>query len=124
MRDACRRAGRRLRPVRRRESSRSSSAAICPFRGSTRWWGAGATVGAKPIAMLLLHENATVPICHSKTRDLGAVTRQADILVAAIGRPGFITPEMVKPGATIIDVGINRIDQREEFEKFFAGNEN
>ena len=63
----------------------------------------------KPVAMLLLNENATVTICHSKTRDLGAVTREADILVAAIGRPGFITPEMVKPGATIIDVGINRI---------------
>jgi methylenetetrahydrofolate dehydrogenase (NADP+)/methenyltetrahydrofolate cyclohydrolase len=77
----------------------------------------------KPAAMLLLHENATVTICHSKTRDLGAVTRQADILVAAIGRPGFITAEMVKPGATIIDVGINRIDKREEFDKFFKGNE-
>src|SRR5271155_2080104 len=63
----------------------------------------------KPAAMLLLHENATVTICHSKTRDLGAVTREADILIAAIGRPGFITPEMVKPGATVIDVGINRI---------------
>jgi methylenetetrahydrofolate dehydrogenase (NADP+)/methenyltetrahydrofolate cyclohydrolase len=50
----------------------------------------------KPAAMLLLHENATVTICHSKTRDLGAVTRKADILVAAIGRPGFVTPEMVK----------------------------
>ena len=77
----------------------------------------------KPAAMLLLHENATVTICHSKTRDLGEVTRQADILVAAIGRPGFITPEMVKPGATLIDVGINRINTREEFDKFFAGNE-
>jgi methylenetetrahydrofolate dehydrogenase (NADP+) / methenyltetrahydrofolate cyclohydrolase len=77
----------------------------------------------KPAAMLLLHENATVTICHSKTRDLGAVTRQADILVAAIGRPGFITPDMVKPGATVIDVGINRIETREEFDKFFAGNE-
>jgi methylenetetrahydrofolate dehydrogenase (NADP+) / methenyltetrahydrofolate cyclohydrolase len=76
----------------------------------------------KPAAMLLLHENATVTICHSKTRDLGAVTRQADILVAAIGRPGFITPEMVKPGATVIDVGINRIDTRAEFDRFFAGN--
>jgi methylenetetrahydrofolate dehydrogenase (NADP+) / methenyltetrahydrofolate cyclohydrolase len=75
----------------------------------------------KPVAMLLLHENATVTICHSKTRDLGAITRQADILVAAIGRPGFITPEMVKPGATIIDVGINRLTAREEFEQFFAG---
>jgi methylenetetrahydrofolate dehydrogenase (NADP+)/methenyltetrahydrofolate cyclohydrolase len=75
----------------------------------------------KPAAMLLLHQNATVTICHSKTRDLGAITRQADILVAAIGRPGFITPEMIKPGATIIDVGINRIDNREEFNRFFAG---
>jgi methylenetetrahydrofolate dehydrogenase (NADP+)/methenyltetrahydrofolate cyclohydrolase len=76
----------------------------------------------KPAAMLLLHQNATVTICHSKTRDLGAITRQADILVAAIGRPGFITPEMVKPGATLIDVGINRISSRAEFERFFAGN--
>ncbi len=75
----------------------------------------------KPVAMLLLHQNATVTICHSKTRDLGAVTRQADILVAAIGRPGFITPEMVKPGATIIDVGINRLTTREEFDRYFAG---
>ena len=75
----------------------------------------------KPVAMLLLHENATVTICHSKTRDLGAVTRQADILVAAIGRPGFISPEMVKPGATIIDVGINRLTTREDLDKFFAG---
>jgi methylenetetrahydrofolate dehydrogenase (NADP+)/methenyltetrahydrofolate cyclohydrolase len=75
----------------------------------------------KPAAMLLLHQNATVTICHSKTRDLGAMTRQADILVAAIGRPGFITPEMVKPGATIIDVGMNRITGRDEFERLFAG---
>jgi methylenetetrahydrofolate dehydrogenase (NADP+)/methenyltetrahydrofolate cyclohydrolase len=76
----------------------------------------------KPAAMLLLHQNATVTICHSKTRDLGAITRQADILVAAIGRPGFITPEMVKPGATIIDVGINRLTSRADFDRFFAGN--
>jgi methylenetetrahydrofolate dehydrogenase (NADP+) / methenyltetrahydrofolate cyclohydrolase len=75
----------------------------------------------KPAAMLLLHENATVTICHSKTHDLPAITRQADILVAAIGRPGFITAEMVKPGATLIDVGINRITDLAEFEKFFAG---
>jgi len=75
----------------------------------------------KPMALLLLHENATVTICHSKTRDLGAITREADILVAAIGRPGFITPEMVEPGATIIDVGINRITTREELDRFFAG---
>jgi len=75
----------------------------------------------KPAAMLLLHENATVTICHSKTRDLPSVTRQADILVAAIGRAGFITSDMVKPGATIIDVGINRITDRAEFDSFFAG---
>ena len=75
----------------------------------------------KPAAMLLLHQNATVTICHSKTRDLPSITRQADILVAAIGRPGFITSEMVKPGATIIDVGINRIDNREDFKRFFSG---
>ena len=75
----------------------------------------------KPVAMLLLHENATVTICHSKTHGLGAITREADILVAAIGRPGFITPEMVKPGATVIDVGINRLTSREELDQFFAG---
>ena len=75
----------------------------------------------KPAAILLLHQNATVTICHSKTRNLGEVTRQADILVAAIGRPGFITAEMVKPGATIIDVGINRLNTREEFDRFFLG---
>ena len=78
----------------------------------------------KPVAILLLHENATVTICHSKTRDLPAITRQADILIAAIGRPGFITPEMVRPGATLVDVGINRLTTREEFDRFFKGNEN
>ncbi len=77
----------------------------------------------KPVAILLLHENATVTICHSKTRDLPAITRQADILVAAIGRPGFIAPEMVKPGATLVDVGINRLNTRAEFDRFFKGNE-
>jgi len=76
----------------------------------------------KPAAMLLLHQNATVTICHSKTRGLGAVTREADILVAAIGRPGFVTADMVKPGATVIDVGINRVTTQAEFDKYFAGN--
>jgi methylenetetrahydrofolate dehydrogenase (NADP+) / methenyltetrahydrofolate cyclohydrolase len=75
----------------------------------------------KPAAMLLLNQNATVTICHSKTHDLVGITRQADILVAAIGRPGFITADMVKPGATLIDVGINRLTTREEFDRFFAG---
>jgi len=76
----------------------------------------------KPAALLLLNNNATVTICHSKTRNLAEITRQADILVAAIGRPGFITTDMVTPGATLIDVGMNRIDTREEFDRFFAGN--
>jgi methylenetetrahydrofolate dehydrogenase (NADP+) / methenyltetrahydrofolate cyclohydrolase len=75
----------------------------------------------KPVAMLLLNRHATVTICHSKTHDLPAVTREADILVAAIGRAGFITPEMVRPGATVVDVGINRITKLDEFERFFAG---
>src|SRR3989449_577322 len=77
----------------------------------------------KPVAMLLLNGNATVTICHSKTRDLTGVCRSADILVAAIGRRGMITRDYVKPGATVIDVGINRIDQADEFKKFFAGNQ-
>jgi methylenetetrahydrofolate dehydrogenase (NADP+)/methenyltetrahydrofolate cyclohydrolase len=76
----------------------------------------------KPAALLLLHENATVTICHSRTQNLVQITRQADILVAAIGRPGFITADMVTPGATLIDVGMNRVDTREEFDRFFAGN--
>jgi len=78
-------------------------------------------LAGKPAAMLLLAEHATVTICHSRTRDLASFTRNADILVAAIGIPGYITPEMVKPGAVLIDVGINRISDRAEFDRFFAG---
>jgi methylenetetrahydrofolate dehydrogenase (NADP+) / methenyltetrahydrofolate cyclohydrolase len=77
----------------------------------------------KPVAMLLTNANATVTICHSKTRDLPGVCRTADILVAAIGRPGMITRDYVKPGATVLDVGINRIDSADEFKKFYAGNQ-
>jgi methylenetetrahydrofolate dehydrogenase (NADP+)/methenyltetrahydrofolate cyclohydrolase len=76
----------------------------------------------KPTAMLLLNGNATVTVCHSKTRDLPGVCRRADILVAAIGRAGMITREFVKPGATIIDVGMNQVTDRAEFERLFAGN--
>ena len=64
----------------------------------------------KPMAMLLLAQNATVTICHSKTRNLAEFTRQADILVAAVGKANFITPDMVKTGAVVIDVGINRVN--------------
>jgi methylenetetrahydrofolate dehydrogenase (NADP+)/methenyltetrahydrofolate cyclohydrolase len=63
----------------------------------------------KPMALLLLHRDATVTICHSRTPDLAATCRQADILVAAVGRPGFVTPDFVKPGATVVDVGINEV---------------
>lgn len=76
----------------------------------------------KPAAMLLLNANATVTVCHSKTRDLPGVCRRADILVAAIGRAGMITREFVKPGATVIDVGMNQVTDRAEFERLFAGN--
>jgi methylenetetrahydrofolate dehydrogenase (NADP+) / methenyltetrahydrofolate cyclohydrolase len=75
----------------------------------------------KPMAMLLLHENATVTICHSKTIDLTNFCRSADILVAAIGKPGIITPEMVRPGAVLIDVGMNRITSQVDFDRFFSG---
>jgi methylenetetrahydrofolate dehydrogenase (NADP+) / methenyltetrahydrofolate cyclohydrolase len=76
----------------------------------------------KPAAMLLLNQNATVTVCHSKTRDLPEVCRRADILVAAIGRAGMVTRDYVKPGATVIDVGINKITDRKEFDRFFSGN--
>jgi methylenetetrahydrofolate dehydrogenase (NADP+)/methenyltetrahydrofolate cyclohydrolase len=76
----------------------------------------------KPVAMLLLNQNATVTVCHSKTRDLPGVCRRADILVAAIGRAGMVTRDYVKPGATVIDVGINRVTERKEFDRLFSGN--
>jgi methylenetetrahydrofolate dehydrogenase (NADP+)/methenyltetrahydrofolate cyclohydrolase len=68
----------------------------------------------KPMALMLLQENATVTICHSRSANLSGICRRADILVAAIGRPGFVTGEFIAPGATVIDVGINRITDRVE----------
>ena len=76
----------------------------------------------KPAAMLLINANATVTVCHSKTHDLPGVCRRADILVAAIGRAGMITRNFVKPGATVIDVGMNTVTDAAEFQRFFAGN--
>jgi methylenetetrahydrofolate dehydrogenase (NADP+) / methenyltetrahydrofolate cyclohydrolase len=76
----------------------------------------------KPVAMLLLNGNATVTVCHSKTLDLAAVCRRGDILVAAIGRAGMIMREFVKPGATVIDVGMNKVTDAAEFQRLFAGN--
>ena len=76
----------------------------------------------KPTAMLLINGNATVTVCHSKTRDLPGVCRRADILVAAIGRAGMVTRDFVRPGATVIDVGMNKVTERAEFDRLFAGN--
>ena len=76
----------------------------------------------KPVAAMLLNASATVTVCHSQTRNLAEITREADILVAAIGRAGFVTPEMVRPGVTIVDVGMNRISTEAEVERFFPGN--
>ncbi len=74
----------------------------------------------KPAAMLLINANATVTVCHSKTHDLPGVCRRADILVAAIGRAGMITRDFVKPGATVIDVGMNKVTEPAEFQRLFA----
>lgn len=74
----------------------------------------------KPMAMLLLRENATVTLCHSRTRDLAGFCRSADILVAAIGKAGLVTPQMVRPGAVLVDVGMNRITSQSDFDRFFA----
>ncbi len=75
----------------------------------------------KPAALLLLHENATVTVCHSKTQDLPAVAREADILVAAIGRPALVTRDYIRPGATVLDVGINHLTEAPEVERICAG---
>lgn len=74
----------------------------------------------KPVAMLLLNANATVTVCHSKTHDLPGVCRRADLLVAAIGRAGMITRDFVKPGATVIDVGMNKVTDAAEFQRLFG----
>jgi len=74
----------------------------------------------KPMALLLLQRDATVTICHSKTADLPAVCRQADILVAALGRPGFVTPAFVKPGAVVVDVGITPLSERSRVVDLFG----
>ena len=76
----------------------------------------------KPVALLLMHHNATVTICHSRTRELSKVCREADILVTALGKPGMVTGDFVKPGATVIDVGISPLTERSDVERFFPGN--
>src|SRR5690606_1013010 len=81
-----------------------------PLRGAEAVVVGASNIVGKPMAMLLLAAGATVTLCNSKTRDLGAQTRRADVLVVATGRPGMVTGDMIKPGAVVIDVGINRLE--------------
>ena len=90
-----------------------------PIRGARAVVVGRSDMVGKPMAMLLLHQNATVTICHSQTRDLPAVTREADILVAAIGKPALITKDFIKPGAAVIDVGTSRLTRAEEVQAIF-----
>jgi len=94
-----------------------------PMEGARAVIVGRSNIVGKPMAALLIRENATVTVCHSRTRDLSAVCREADILVAAIGRTGFVGPDAVKEGATVIDVGMNRITEREQLEHLFPGDE-
>jgi methylenetetrahydrofolate dehydrogenase (NADP+)/methenyltetrahydrofolate cyclohydrolase len=91
-----------------------------PIRGRHAVVIGRSDIVGKPMAMLLLHRDATVTVCHSRTADLAAMARTADILVAAIGRPAFVTADYVKPDATVIDVGINTLTSRPEVERIFG----
>jgi methylenetetrahydrofolate dehydrogenase (NADP+) / methenyltetrahydrofolate cyclohydrolase len=90
-----------------------------PIQGKTAVVIGRSDIVGKPMALLLLHRDATVTICHSRTVGLPALARTADILVAAIGRPGFVTRDFVKPGATVIDVGINSLTDQADVERIF-----
>lgn len=91
-----------------------------PIEGATACVIGRSQIVGKPVASLLLQRHATVTICHSKTRDLPAIARQADILIAAIGRPAFVTGEFIKPGAVVIDVGVNKITDAGKAREFFG----
>jgi len=90
-----------------------------PIRGARAVVIGRSDIVGKPVALLLMHEHATVTVCHSKTRDLAAVAREGEILIAAMGRPAFVTGEFIRPGATVIDVGINRLTSEEEVRRVF-----
>ena len=90
-----------------------------PLRGKQAVVLGRSDIVGKPMALLLLHRDATVTICHSRTDGLAALARTADVLVAAIGRPAFVTGDYVKPGATVIDVGINALSSKAEVERIF-----
>lgn len=91
-----------------------------PVRGANACVVGRSQIVGRPVAQLLLQRDATVTICHSRTRDLASVTSRADILVAAIGRAGFIRAEHIKPGAVVIDVGMNRVTDEEEARALFG----
>jgi methylenetetrahydrofolate dehydrogenase (NADP+) / methenyltetrahydrofolate cyclohydrolase len=92
-----------------------------PLQGTRAVVVGRSNIVGKPTALLLLQSHATVSIAHSRTRDLPGLCREADLLVAAIGRPGFVTGEFVKEGAVLVDVGINRLTSRADVERFFPG---
>jgi len=87
-----------------------------PIAGETAVIVGRSEIVGRPLATLLMHRDATVTVCHSKTKDLPSITRQADLLIAAIGRPGFVRGEHIRPGATVIDVGINRVEDMAQLE--------
>jgi len=90
-----------------------------PFAGANAVVIGRSDIVGKPMALLLLHRHCTVTICHSRTKDLPAIVRAADIVVAAIGRTAFVQPDWVKPGATVVDVGINRVTDAADVERLF-----
>jgi methylenetetrahydrofolate dehydrogenase (NADP+)/methenyltetrahydrofolate cyclohydrolase len=92
-----------------------------PLRGARAAIVGRSDIVGRPMALLMLHADATVTVAHSKTRDLPAVCREADVLVAAMGRPGFVTGEFVKGGAVVVDVGINPVTDRASLDRWFPG---
>jgi methylenetetrahydrofolate dehydrogenase (NADP+) / methenyltetrahydrofolate cyclohydrolase len=94
-----------------------------PIEGSRAVVVGRSDIVGKPIAMLLLHRNATVTICHSRTRNLPEVTREADVLIAAIGRPAMITGDFIREGAVVVDVGMNNVTTADEVKRIFADSE-
>jgi methylenetetrahydrofolate dehydrogenase (NADP+) / methenyltetrahydrofolate cyclohydrolase len=91
-----------------------------PIAGASACVVGRSQIVGRPVAQLLLQKDATVTVCHSRTRDLASITRQADLLIVAIGRPGFIGRDHIKPGATVIDVGMNRVTDGAAARKFFG----
>ena len=90
-----------------------------PIKGARAVVVGRSDIVGKPVAILLLHRHATLTVCHSRTRDLAAVAREGDILVVAMGKPAFVTGEFIKPGATVIDVGMNRLTSADEIRRIY-----